>query len=203
MIGVEAGDRGEPGDGRTRRGERTRERIVDAVLELLDGGELRPGAEAIAARAGVSPRTVFGHFPEREALIAAVAVRQEARVRALVEPIPADAPLVERLDAFVSGRARVLEAVSGVRRAALLMEPFAPQVAERLGQARRAGAAQVDAVFAPELADLPEDERKVVREALVLAAAWPAWEGLRRHQGLPPAAARAAMRRTLAALLGS
>jgi TetR/AcrR family transcriptional regulator of autoinduction and epiphytic fitness len=190
-------------DGRTRRGERTRARIVDAVLELLDAGELRPGAEAIAARAGVSPRTVFTHFPHREALLAAVAVRQEARVRALVEPIRLDAPLTERLDAFVAARTHVLETVSGVRRAALLIEPFAPQVAERLAQARRAGAAQVDAVFAPELAALPAEERPIVRDALVVAAAWPAWEGLRRHQGLGPVAARAAMRRTLAALLGS
>jgi TetR/AcrR family transcriptional regulator of autoinduction and epiphytic fitness len=198
-----AGHPDEAADGRTRRSERTRQRIVDAVLELLDGGELRPGAEAIAARAGVSTRTVFSHFPEREALLAAVAVRQEARVRAMIEPISPDAPLAARLDAFVEGRARVLEAVSGVRRAALLMEPFAPQVAERLEQARRAGAAQVDAVFASELTGMPQDEREVVREALVVAAAWPAWEGLRRHQGLTPEAARAAMRRTLAALLGS
>jgi AcrR family transcriptional regulator len=203
MVAVSARRPGEAGDGRARRAQRTRARIVDAVLELLDEGELRPGAEAIAARAGISVRSVFGHFPEREALLAAVAVRQEARVRAMVEPIPLDAPLEERLDAFVAGRARILEAVSGVRRAALLMEPFAPQVAERLAQARRAGAAQVDAVFAAELGDLPAGERRVVREALVAAAAWPAWEGLRRHQGLDPDTARAAMRRTLAALLGA
>jgi TetR/AcrR family transcriptional regulator, regulator of autoinduction and epiphytic fitness len=200
---VDVTSRPEPTDGRARRAERTRARIVEAVLELLDGGELRPGADAIAARAGVSTRTVFTHFPDRQILLAAVAVRQEARVRALLEPVPLDATLAERLDAFVAGRTKVLEAVSGVRRAALLMEPFAPEVAERLAQARAAGRAQVSAVFAAELEATPAGERDELRSALAAASAWPAWEALRRHEGLAPAAARGAMRRTLAGLLGA
>ena len=59
-------------DGRTARAERTREKVVDAVLELLDGGDVRPTAERIAKRAGVSERTVFQHFADREALFGAV-----------------------------------------------------------------------------------------------------------------------------------
>ena len=41
-------------DGRTVRAERTRQALVDALLSLLDEGQLQPTAERIAVRAGVS-----------------------------------------------------------------------------------------------------------------------------------------------------
>ena len=38
-------------DGRVQRGARNRERILDALLELVRAGELLPTAEQVAARA--------------------------------------------------------------------------------------------------------------------------------------------------------
>ena len=52
-------------DGRTVRAERTRQALVDSLLNLLDEGQLTPTAAEIAARAGVSERSVFQHFPDR------------------------------------------------------------------------------------------------------------------------------------------
>ena len=43
-------------DGRTARSERTRTAIVDAHLQLIREGDLRPTAEKIAKQAGVSLR---------------------------------------------------------------------------------------------------------------------------------------------------
>ena len=53
-------------DGRVLRGARTRERIVDAVFELVSEGTVRPTAEEVASRAGVGIRTVFRHFDDME-----------------------------------------------------------------------------------------------------------------------------------------
>jgi hypothetical protein len=39
-------------DGRRQRSARSRDAVVDAILELLREGNLRPGADEIAARAG-------------------------------------------------------------------------------------------------------------------------------------------------------
>ena len=47
-----------------------------------------------------------------------------------------------------------------------------------------------------------ESERPALRAALVSASAWTAWESYRFHQGLRVGRARAAMRATIAALLG-
>jgi len=60
----------------------TRNRIVGAVRDLL--GEAQPGAlsvVAVAERAGVSRRTVYRHFPTKDALVAAVAHLEDDRAR--------------------------------------------------------------------------------------------------------------------------
>ncbi|MFT7525431.1 MAG: AcrR family transcriptional regulator [Arenicella sp.] len=57
-------------DGRTKRGERSRQLIIDAMLALIDEGNLIPTAQQVADRAGVAIRTVFRHFSEMEKLFA-------------------------------------------------------------------------------------------------------------------------------------
>ena len=188
-------------DGRTVRGERTRQALVEALLALLDEGELRPTAERIAVRAGVSERSVFQHFPDREQLFEAVALQQYERVRPTLRPVDPALPLPERLDAFVAQRARLYELIKGVRRAALLLEPDSDAVARWLQTARRAKADEVRKVFATEIEGVPEAERAALVAALIAAAAWPAWESYRFHQGLSAARARLALRLTLGRLL--
>jgi AcrR family transcriptional regulator len=189
-------------DGRNLRAERTRASLAASYLDLLTEGDLRPTAERIAERAGVSPRSVFKHFPDRESLFAAASEIQEGRIRDLMgEPPDASAPLEERIDAFVDQRARFHEFVSPVRRSALLTEPFSPVVAEKLKMTREAGAADVAHVFAAELGDLRGRARDDLHAALCAVSAWPTWESLRRHQGLPADRAKAILRTMVAAQL--
>ncbi|MEA2441906.1 MAG: TetR/AcrR family transcriptional regulator, regulator of autoinduction and epiphytic fitness [Thermoleophilaceae bacterium] len=188
-------------DGRNARADRTHRALTDAMLELLDEGDLKPTAERIAGRAGVSERTLFQHFPDREALFQGAALAQAERIAPLVEPLPAtSAPVEERVRAFVAQRARLLERVTPVRRAALLMEPTSETIAGWLAAVRQGAAAEVDEVFAPELEG--RGDRAELLASLVAAAAWPTWESLRAHQGLSPERAEAALSRTISALLG-
>ena len=187
-------------DGRNLRAERTRTALAAAYLDLLNEGDLRPTAERIAERAGCSPRSVFKHFPDREALFAAASEIQEGRVLDLLgDPPDNTRPLAERLDAFVDQRARFHEFVTPVRRAALLTEPFSPVVAEKLTMARAMGAALVEHVFEPDCDPLPRRARADLLAALTAIAAWPTWESLRNHQGLDADRARQVLRRMLAA----
>src|SRR5690606_1225542 len=88
---------GEERDGRAVRAERTRQAIVDALLTLLESGEVRPTADQIAGAAGVSTRSVFQHFPDREDLLAAAGQRQYERIAPLLVELPDTGPLPERL----------------------------------------------------------------------------------------------------------
>jgi AcrR family transcriptional regulator len=188
-------------DGRAARTERTTDAVVEALLALIDAGDLRPSARRIAERAEVSLRTVFHHFDDIETLYATAADRQLQRLVALTRFVPREGPLEDRAGALVAARAQVLEAVSPVRRAALLSEPFSPAVHARLAWARRRGGREIERVFAEELARRPAGERRELAAALTAAMSWSNWEELRAHQGLTPALARRVLKRTLMALL--
>jgi AcrR family transcriptional regulator len=72
--------------------EQTRTRILDAAMAELAETELEELTMAgVAARAGVTERTVFRHFATRDALIRAVWPQMQARVRSPGFPATADA----------------------------------------------------------------------------------------------------------------
>lgn len=183
-----------PHDGRAARSERTRQAVAEALLALLYAGNLRPTAEQIAERAGISVRNVFQHFNDLESLLLAVAELQRRRVAALFEPIAAGGNLQDRIDRLVIQRARLLESIAPVRRAALLVEPFSPEVARRLRRIRTLLRRQVLALFESELAQCPLGHRRQFAAGLAAAGSFSLWEDLRRHQGLSQKQAGAAMK---------
>jgi AcrR family transcriptional regulator len=189
-------------DGRTVRAERTRQALVDSLLNLLDEGQLTPTAAAIAARAGVSERSVFQHFPDREALLEAVAREQYDRVVPTLRPVDSTLPLAERIDQFTAQRARLYELIGGVRRAGLLVEHESPSVAGWLATARQAKAADVQRVFKRELDAIPGDDQEAVKAALIMLCSWSAWDSWRTHQRLSVARSKAALAAGIAGLLG-
>ena len=188
-------------DGRLARSAGTRAAVVDALLALLHEGDLRATAPRIAERAGISLRSVFQHFPDMEAIYAAVADRQTSRIRALMRPIPQSGPLAQRLAAFVAQRVLVFETIAPVRRAAVLMEPFSPEIAKRLRQARAVARREVERVFARELAAAGLGQRRELLAALDVTSSWSTWEPLRAQQGLSADRSRSVVARMLGALL--
>ena len=107
-------------DGRVTRGQRNREAIIDALLACYEAGTLRPSVHEVAARAGVSARSVHNHFADVEALRAEVAQRQWERIRARCSARDRRDPSPTGSHELVDQRAAVFEAVTPVRRAALL-----------------------------------------------------------------------------------
>jgi AcrR family transcriptional regulator len=190
-----------PADGRTARSQRTRASVVDALLDLLDAGNPRPTAREIAARAGVSLRSVYVHFDDLEDLFLAAAGRQLERILPLIEQVPADGPLGTRLGAFVEQHCRVVEAAAPVRHAALLQAPFSPTIAEVIRATREASLAELEVVFATELARREEPARRRLLLQLEIASSSTTWETLRAREGLGEDEAREVMTEMLVTLL--
>ncbi len=174
---------GEPIDGRTARAVRTRDGLVDATIELVEEGDLRPTAPRIAERAGVSVRSVFQHFDDLETLFAAVGHRVVERLAPLVTPIDASAPLAERLAAFVHQRCAVHEAVTPINRAAIVHAPTSTTIGRQFQQGHRFGADHAAEVFATELV-AAGTRGTAVLEAIVVACSWPTWDLLRTLENL-------------------
>lgn len=192
-----------PTDGRSARSQRTRDAVVEAVLDLIDDGDLRPTAKRVAEHAGVSLRSVYVHFDDLEDLFMEAAQRQFERVLTVVRPIPRDGRLRDRIEALVAQRARVHDVAGPVRRAAYLHAPSSPAIARALALAHRRSVAELRRVFAIELGACAPARREWLICALDLATQASAWEALRETHGLSPDAARAVTTETLLTLLGA
>jgi AcrR family transcriptional regulator len=107
-------------DGRRRRGLDNRARIVAAMLEIVQGGEVAPGAEQVAQRADVGLRTVFRHFRDMDALYREMSVEIERELMALAgRPFKAD-DWRERVIELVERRAYAFEKIAPYLRASAI-----------------------------------------------------------------------------------
>lgn len=144
MEGTETGKRRQ-----IRDPARTRRVIVEALLAALDGGELAPTARSLAAAAGVSERSIFVHFPDLDELRLAAAEYQLDRITSLLEPVPADWPLHDRVDALLSQHERIFPLQ--VRLAALVRSRTSEALDGRVHTAEEAFRQHLGTVFAVEL----------------------------------------------------
>lgn len=201
MIDPVTGTEAVPRDGRLARGARTRAAVIDALLALHEEGELAPTAQRVAARAGVSLRTVYGHFADMERLSAQAADREFARMVALSrDPDPA-LPYPERLRAFTANRATVLEWLLPVMRAGAVREHESPALRRSRRKFVAAGDVALRTALAPELAALSGEAQERLAHLVHLVAGGPAWLALRQDRGLDPEQAGELLHEAVTAVL--
>ena len=188
------------GEASKQRGERTRATIAQAVIDLLGESENPPTAKEIAARAGVSVRLVFHHFEDLDALYGAVARAQIERHWRAIRPVPPDLPLSKRIDRTVAQRAALFDAISQVRRRAVVLAARHRAVAEGLDETNTMLRTWLEVTFAEELRAAGHDRREL-GAALEAVGSWEMWERLRHVQGLPSATARRVVARMLTSVL--
>ena len=92
---IEAG--GPVPDGRRLRSERSRQAIIDASIDLINGGVLVPTAQLISERASVGIRSFFRHFVDMESLFKAVEIQTRESTEALFIGCDRDGTLAERI----------------------------------------------------------------------------------------------------------
>jgi AcrR family transcriptional regulator len=127
-------------DGRRVRAEANRNRIVAAVVALVGKGEMTPTAEAIAAEAGVSLRTVFRHFEEMENLYLEIAAAIFERAQPVIDRPFAAETWQEVVEEIVARRSEVFEMVAPYKRALDIFRHRSPALSaasERLAQLSR------------------------------------------------------------------
>jgi len=182
-------------DGRRVRGERTRQRIVDALILLVEEGDLRPSAQRVAERAGVALRTVYHHFADVDALRSTALRLQGRRHLELLAPIDPGGPVDERVASVVQQRRSLFEALTPIRRATLLDEEMSPAIAEELEAARVLLRNQLALVFSGELTGVGGGEGFL--DALDVVTSWQTWNFLRTSLHRDPEEASVVLRRLL------
>lgn len=156
-------------DGRRAWRDRNRLAVVDALLDLYAEGNLRPGAEAVAERSGVSRRSVFRYFDDRDDLDRAAIERQHERLRDFIDiPDLGEGALEERIARIAAQRVALFARMAPAARVSRLRAPFHRVIGEWLEQTRQFFTRQVEGQFAPELAAM---DRRAQRETLAAADA--------------------------------
>jgi AcrR family transcriptional regulator len=190
-------------DGRRAWRDRNLSAVVDALLDLFTEGNLRPGADEIAARSGVSRRSVFRYFDDLDSLCRVAIELQLARVSHLLDlPELGTGTIEDRIDRLISQRLRLFEAILPVARVSRLRAPFEPVVADELARSRRQFRRQLERHFAAELRPLGRSERNATLSAADVLCSFEAYELLRLGQEQTPKQLGEAMRAGLIGLLG-
>ena len=184
-------------DGRRRRGQDNRARIVAAMMEIIHAGNVAPSAEQVAARADVGLRTVFRHFQDMDSLYREIGAVVGRRVRAILgAPLVAEA-WQDRLIETVARRGQAFETIAPFKRAADVFR----HRSKYLGADYAGLVVELRQVLARELPpQILRDKAKV--ETLDLLLSFEAWSRLRREQDLSAKRAlevlEAAVRRLIA-----
>jgi AcrR family transcriptional regulator len=175
-------------DGRRRRAQDNRARIVAAMLEIIHSGEVAPSAEQVALRADVGLRTVFRHFQDMDSLYREMSGVIEGELRGVVEqPFHAE-DWRGRLLELVERRAGVFEKIAPYQRASAVFR-YRSKFLEADNARLVAALREILKRHLP-----PEVVRdRLMVEVLDLLLSFEAWQRLRREQGLSPARAREAL----------
>jgi TetR/AcrR family transcriptional regulator, regulator of autoinduction and epiphytic fitness len=186
-------------DGRRLRGQRTQTKVLEALLELVAEGEMRPTAQAVSNRAGVSLRTVYHHFEDVEDVRRRALDLQRSRYQAGFRSIDPALPIEERIVVFCRQVRRLFEAITPIRRSMLADDPISTELREGRRRAREIRIAQLLATF-PELAERTREAKELLA-AVDVATSWPAWNYQRESLGRSAAACESVMATLMSALL--
>jgi AcrR family transcriptional regulator len=185
-FGQAVGDHTPPStDGRRNRRDRNRDSVVEAMLGLFDEGNFAPSSEEIAARAGLSARSLFRYFEDIDDLVRAAIHQQIRRVLPTVEvDVSTDRSLADRVESLVAQRLRMFDAMGAVGQVARLRANFHPLIAAELRQARAYLRQQIADLFKPELSALAEHEAQARVAAADVVTSFEGYLLLRDDQAL-------------------
>lgn len=135
-------------DGRTLRREENRSAVLDALGELYRDGVYDPSVAEIAARAGLSPRSLFRYFDDVDDLNRAAIERMIDRARPLLDVVvDPRSPLAERIEGIVAARLRVYDHIAPAARAIRIGAHRHEVLAKQLRQGRAFFRSQVAAAL--------------------------------------------------------
>lgn len=187
-------------DGRVLRGRRTCIQIVDATIDLIQGGNPHPTGRQIAAHAGVSVRVIFYHFDNVGIVLKNAAARQFLRHRPFIAFLPAVGPVETRIQATCHQRRQLYEAVAPMFTMAYSEAAVSEGVGAVLAETRAQLCQQVMVTLRPEISARGSGAQTLL-DSLVLASGWQNWDMLRTHMGYSATAAEHLMVRSVTDLL--
>ena len=165
-------------DGRLAKGEKTRDSILLACIELIDGEPTVPTLAQVAERAGYSVRLIHYHFQGIPRLLLAAVELQVERHRSQLFVIPNKVRLAKRIEVLSRQRRLYFEDMGGAYRVAGVAVRSHPGFERLLVSQRAILRKQLACSFAPELS-VPDTDSSGLLAMLEQASGWDTWKSLR------------------------
>jgi AcrR family transcriptional regulator len=189
-------------DGRLARRDRNRTAVLDAMIALFSEGDLDPAPEQVAKRAGISPRSVYRYFDDREALLrAGIAHHLDSIWHLYVFHGIGEGTFDRRIADFVTHRVRLYETIAATARATRRRAGTDEILREQLEVTRRALREQIEKQFATELDAMPARTRRARLAAVDALCELEALDHYRLHRGFSATDTEALLADALRALL--
>ena len=182
-------------DGRRRRSEQSRDRIIVAMMALVESGQLNPVAEDVAMRAQVGLRSVFRHFKDMDSLYAEMALRLARHYESALAPFESSDWRGQLFEAF-GRRMAIYEKLLPFKRAADAHRHQSAAIQANHAATTILLRARLPALMPPHLKD-----DVIAFETLDFLLSLDTWQRLRSEQKLTPEAARAVIEGLLKALV--
>jgi AcrR family transcriptional regulator len=186
---------GASSDGRRRRSEQSRAKIIEAMLSLVRDGKIVPTAEEVAARADIGLRSVFRHFSDMEMLRREMVGQMAQSYMKWLAPFEGD-NWRDQLKELVSRRASAYEETLPFKRAADVRRYKSSVIGSEFDRLNILMRSRLHSV-------LPEEftSQEILFESLDLVLSIDAWQRLREDQNLSVEDARKALDLLVQAIL--
>ncbi len=175
-------------DRRRARGSRTRQEIVDALIELIEDGNPQLDTHQVALHAGLADRTLHNHFTRLDDVFTAAAELQSRRHLSLIAIIPPRGSVEFRIRTTCRHRRHYFEAISPVLAVCYRRMHATADWRDALVRHRARLRHQLSTTFAPEIVGRGGDGHLLL-ETLDAATSWQAWYALCFDREYAPAQA--------------
>ena len=153
-------------DGRKLRAERGRSAVLGAALDLVNAGNPAPTIAEIAEASGVSERTIFRYFPDREALFSSLVFEVVPLIAEYLSFERPSGPLADRVEKIETQRCGFVRVAGPFARSVETLSPHSPVAAMMLQLRRTRLRDQAVVWLGPELS-ADDSERIAVLDALL------------------------------------
>lgn len=186
---------GASSDGRRRRSEQSRAKIIEAMLSLVREGKIVPTAEEVAARAEIGLRSVFRHFSDMEILRQEMVGQIAQSYMKWLAPFEGD-DWREKLKELVNRRASAYEEVLPFKRAADVRRYKSSAIGTEYDRINMLMRSRLHSILPAEIAS-----EATLFESLDLVLSPDSWQRLREDQNLSIENSRKALELMVQAIL--
>ncbi|MEM8706911.1 MAG: TetR/AcrR family transcriptional regulator [Actinomycetota bacterium] len=193
-----------PVDGRSARRQRNIEAALDAVFEMFQEEAMMPSMEKVAARSGLSLRSLYRYFADPAEMFEATIQRTLARAQATgTIDDPGHGSFDDRLAVFVTTRLELHEEFGAAQQAAMVNAFDLAPARDQVERNRIGLRTQFELQFEPELKTRTRAERERVVAATDVLTQIESIRYLRHHRGFTVAETRKVLTDGVRALLAA